>query len=470
MQKHFGRHRQRCAKCKKSLGEATFEETLKKRRSAWSDWGRSSESSQRGTSNQGPFREDGRLDEDDDEDADGQDNVQHWEQRDWDWNGSQDWWGNQSWRSSYYEPPNSWDTSNEIFIPEFLAGFLLLHRSGLEPNQKSGILGGTTSVARALREQWSDADLAKIDRQKASAMMADEMDDEEAYYQEEDSSDIGALPEDVQAAYHAEQARIDNALEAIRINKTTLKEARWNQKQMKLNRNFFPKKPFQKGQAPRPGVKCFKCGGPHFQDQCPQRTQKDAKVVVEAAEIAFGASEIAEPKTDPVQMACSSSEMSLVTTQAMEQCMGIIDSGATASLGSIDAMESIVKKNIAQKGDSRIELDLEKRPTFKFGNGLTKTCVSTAQLKVDAGNHRGNMEVHVHDTPQQPILVSRKALRSLGAVIDFERNQVIYRHVDPKMVVNLMEAENGHLLMPLTGNLTAGGVPRETALQSLSDE
>ena len=55
---------------------------------------------------------------------------------------------------------DSWDTSSEIFIPEFLAGFLLLHRAGLDAAERANILAairaqfGTTTVARALREQW----------------------------------------------------------------------------------------------------------------------------------------------------------------------------------------------------------------------------------------------------------------------------------------------------------------------------
>lgn len=320
------------------------------------------------------------------------------------------------------------------------------------------------TVARALREQWSDGDLAKHDKTKANALF----EEEDAYYNEDDMEGIDQMSEETKEAYMVEQERIENALEAIRVNKTTLKEARWNQKQMKLNRNYFPKKPLQT--APRSGVKCFKCGGPHFLAQCPQRNQKDAKVVTEAAEIAFGASEIDMMPQSKMEAACSSVEMAMAATQALEQCMGIIDSGATASLGSIDAMENIVKRNLAQTGEARVGLDLEKKPTFKFGNGQTKTCVSTAQVQMDAGDRRGCMEVHVHDTPQQPILVSRKALKSLGAVIDFENNQVIYSNIDDKAVIRLVEAENGHLLMPLTGNLTAGGVARQTSFRSLSDE
>ena len=55
------------------------------------------------------------------------------------WQGDGDW-TEQSWRSQEFAPPKSWDTSSEIFIPEFLAGFLLLHRAGLDAQERANIL------------------------------------------------------------------------------------------------------------------------------------------------------------------------------------------------------------------------------------------------------------------------------------------------------------------------------------------
>lgn len=72
-------------------------------------------------------------------------------------------WSREPWQIAEYESPESWDASEAIFITEFLAGFLLLHRSGLESNEKSNILGSirgefsTMSVGRALREERSDS-------------------------------------------------------------------------------------------------------------------------------------------------------------------------------------------------------------------------------------------------------------------------------------------------------------------------
>ena len=436
----------------------------------------------------GPFRDDGRLDELDDEQYPSTTSNQgedHWSWNDWgqSWTESQDKWGKASWYSDEYAPPHSWDASDEIFIPEFLAGFLLLHRSGLEPSEKANILGSirgefsTTSVGRALREQWSDQDLAKRDKSKGpSACFVEDYEDVDEAFMGEESEAFYSEDPDIMEAFAHEQETINEALEAIRTQKATLKEARWNQKQIRLGRNFYTPKPFQKGHGKgtknRGQIQCFRCGGPHVQAQCPRR-HDEAKAAAESAEIAFmatTATQETENEDDTSEFVGAAVEAAQVASEVLEQCMGIIDSGATASLGSIDAMEALAMTNLGDGGDTKMNLDFQKRPTFRFGNGMAKTCVSTAQVQVQAGEKKGQMEVHVHDAPGQPILVSRRALKSLGAVIDFENNEVIYKNVDRRIVVPLIEAANGHLLMPLAGNLLHGGHSRANDFLSLKDE
>ena len=92
------------------------------------------------------------------------------------------------------------------------------------------------------------------------------------------------------------------------------------------------------------------------------------------------------------------------------------------------------------------------------------------QLGVDMGSKSGQMQIHVHDVPDQPILVSVKSLKALGAILDFSRNEVIYTKVCDRSVVPLQVAANGHLLMPLTGDLLAGSHQRATSFKSLAHE
>ena len=63
---------------------------------------------------------------------------------------------------------------------------------------------------------------------------------------------------------------------------------------------------------------------------------------------------------------------------------------------------------------------------YRFGNGEWKPCISTVQLHMNMDDRVGKMQLRVHDTPGQPALISVKALKNLGAVIDFSTNECIF--------------------------------------------
>ena len=116
-------------------------------------------------------------------------------------------------------------------------------------------------------------------------------------------------------------------------------------------------------------------------------------------------------------------------THNIMQGKGIIDRRATSTLGSVDAIESLMQLNRQNHGRDRVVVDPRQRPTFKFGNNGTRDCISSVDLGVDLGGKVGKLKVHVHDVPNQPVLISVKARKKLGAVIDFSRNEIVYKHV-----------------------------------------
>lgn len=342
------------------------------------------------TTHRVPFREDGRLDEDEEDSEEGANASQEpnasdqwWHSDTWNgWSGAWSEWSYHTWRSEEFNPPGDWDCSADIFIPEFLAGFLLLHRSGLDAHERGNILAALRgefsprTVATALREQWSDVDLARRDKLKMNAAyQADEqMDDEvEALLADDDEGGVDAMDQECQEAYFNEQDRIEEAMEAIKAHKVTLKEARWKQKQLKLGRKFYPPRPFNRqskgdgkgAQSSKAGVSCFRCGGPHFADKCPKK-EKSANVTEEAAEIAFlGVKGEYEPHaTVDTEAALGVSTMDNnydTMDKIVDGCMGIIDSGATSSLGSMSALQKIMESNIAEFGNSRMEVDIDRK-------------------------------------------------------------------------------------------------------------
>ena len=411
-----------------------------------------------------------RTDDDDPED-DAQDSWTDSAWTDWKWWSSgwssrktQDWWQNE------YAPPETWHVEDDCdFLPDFLVIFLLLHRSGLDAHERANILAAirgqfsVASVSRALREQWADEDLMRRDRRKDQAMFVEEDSGDEADFEAtEDTPDPDGEPE-AYAAYQEEQQKIDEAMEAIQQHKRTLKDARWRQHQVKLNRKFYPVKGKGKGAASgksgRDGqaLKCLKCGGPHLTQGCPKKME-DVKVATETSEFAFHAG----------QEQSLSVEAAMVSQhEALERGLGIVDCGATASLASIDAMEAIMKVNLEKYGRDRVTVLPENRPTFKFGNGQRKERVSTVQLQVDLADQVGRMELHVHDTPAQPALISVKALKNLGAIIDFGVGECVLSKVDPHAIVPLETADNGHLLLPLAHDIFSKASRRSQPLLNL---
>lgn len=376
-------------------------------------------------------------------------------------------WHRGSWRSAEYQPPDSWETDVEDFLPDYLNAFLLLQRSGLDAGERANILAAihgrfsVDAVSKALKEQWSDDDLLRRDKAKQSAFLTvddDEPDDDFSQVLVVDMPDRQQEPE-AYAAFMEEQTTVNDALAAIEHQKRTLKEARWRQRQVKKSRSFFPAAKYSPGaesfRRGRGHEKCLKCGGPHSSANCPVRKEA-AKVVEEEAEVVFSAEETAltgDTMGDPIL-----------------QGKGIIDCGATSTLGSITVVENIMTQNVQAGGQDRVKVHPEPGPTFRFGNNQTTSCVSSVDLGMNMGPKVGKMTIHVHEIPNQPVLVSVKSLRAVGGVVEFGKNEVIYRQACPRRVVPLETAKNGHLLMPLTGDLLSGARKRASDFKDLHSE
>ena len=225
----------------------------------------------------------------------------------------------------------SWDASEAIFINEFLAGFLLLHRSGLESNEKSNILGSirgefsTMSVGRALREERSDS-------------------------QEEDVEVWcpRSLP-----------TRASSCSSRLGGHKATLKEARWKQKQIN-----FPSKPFQKSTS-NTHISASSANYPHKTEIARGSWNSFSKAMRR-----FGG--IPEHQGVPGHYAGGSSR---------EWNLGAVYGHHWLKCHSLSVIHwcdwGCGQTQPGEPGESPVGVDLEKRPVFWFGNGI-----STAQLQV----------------------------------------------------------------------------------------
>ena len=141
------------------------------------------------------------------------------------------------------------------------------------------------------------------------------------------------------------------------------------------------------------------------------------------------------------------------TREAVEQGKAVVDGGATKTLGSVVALEKIMRLNFERSGHSGVtNLDLQDRPVFGFGNSSRDQCLSTAALEVKADGQQGEVRVHALNKGEGPVLFSIESLRSLGAVIDFEHDLLVFRKLNDKKIIKLERSSTGHQLLPMTGD------------------
>ncbi|OLP83111.1 hypothetical protein AK812_SmicGene36174 [Symbiodinium microadriaticum] len=408
-----------------------------------------------------------------------------WWSNDWShWNedrytNTPSWWGTQP--SSGGLTWATWDASAtasaqaERFLPDFVIAWLLLQRSGLDTTEKSVIVANLRNnfsiqkVKEALKLTWPDEELRKRDSGKNGAMFAA---DEEALLAGEDEAEPPEAPtwDDPEEGY-AYQALEDDAQEALAAPddaRRTLKDAREKQAQMRRNRGFFSQRN-SGGERPsgsRPPIKCFRCGGNHMRRDCPQNNSGSSND--QRVHFVFSATTTtvtAEPDGNEKLSTTTEANM-LALDEVVAAGNAIIDGGATSSLGSEDALQQVVMLNWKATGQDSIDIIPGEKPSFRFGNNAQHTCLSTAMLRLPIECKDSRMKVHIHDIPGQPVLLSVKSLRALGAVIDFSNDQAVFKALDPRAVVSLETTSSGHQLFPLARDVLEGATPLDVPFTS----
>ena len=153
----------------------------------------------------------------------------------------------------------------------------------------------------------------------------------------------------------------------------------------------------------------------------------------------------------------------------MREGMAVIDGGATQTIGSVAAVEAVLRKNFEKHGESRLRgITTKGVPTFSFGNSTEDQCLSTARVGVSANGSPGEISIHTLDKGQSPILFSIDTLRRLGALIDFQHDLVVFRHLDSRRVVRLRRSRTGHQLLPLTDDWLCQAKVAKADIPSLS--
>ena len=398
----------------------------------------------------------------------------------------------QSWQSWYNrqgythddEENEDWANHAPELLPEFLQGWYLLHDSGLDSHERNLIqtaIGDNYDVhrvAQELRTQWPDEELRKRDQAvKPSAYWQDDDDEDPAEeagqpWSAEALQSEGMTPEGIYLMTEEEE-KAEEALALIQQAKRTLKEARAKQHQVKLSRQYYKVDATTRKSSSNKatGISCFKCGGPHRIAECPDRHApkdgpKAAAADHEAPFICYSEAFLGEGNSDMP----APSRTGMTTAEAVKAGYGVIDGGATKTLGSTHALEAVMNLNVEKYQDGRVlQVNTSEKPSFGFGNSSRDTCCSTTTLKIMANDRPGELTVHALDKGEGPILLSISMLRKLGAIIDFENDLVAFRHINQNKVIQAKRSASGHQLLPLSEDLYSQAMDTKHPVPSLLD-
>lgn len=406
---------------------------------------------------------DGREDQEDMEQDEFQDAAE-----DWDYNSSYNGSSRRSWWDRHDD--ERWTHETPDLLPDFLQGWYLLMDANLTSAEKNliqtAVQGnfGSEKIAHELRVQWPEEDLKAHDQaMRQTGYWQEEVEEETGC---EEGTTLRSLEEEGMNAEGLSlmadmEEQVEEAMAVIEKGKRTLKEARARQHQLKLSRQYY-KTETEKYKTKTSGapLKCFRCGGPHKIANCPDKSApRGSDTKTEHAPFLCYAEDETAMVTEAINM---------TTEEAITKGYGVIDGGATKTLGSVFALEAVAAENYRKHNEDRIvEVDPRETPTFGFGNSSRNKCVSTTKVKIEAGEKEGILQVHTLEEGQGPVLLSISTLRRLGAIIDFKEDLIVFRELDDTKMIQATRSQSGHQLVPLTENLYRGAVQCHSAVPSL---
>ena len=411
----------------------------------------------------------------------------------WTWTGSPWWytagWYGYGWNTMNYGYATWWkdDASSQAgsteakvlpeLLPEFVQGWYLLQDAGLSAGERNMVLTAIQNdfsvqrVAQELRTQFIDIEHRRHEGNSRQAGYWGDIpeDDDEEEAPIEDGFSVDDLTEEGQVLWAEAETDVQQAWVAVQTARRTLKDARARQSAVKLSRKYYqPGKGYGKGGSSRPreDIQCLKCGRRGHKAQDCRSGGGSSTSTTSATQSA--------PFVCYVEQAMSAqpqSEAALWSTQeAVREGYAVVDGGATRTLGSIEAIQHVMKLNSQKHGDNRvISVNPNDRPTFGFGNATEDRCASTVELGITAGQRQGQLTTHALDRGETPILLSVSTLRALEAVIDFREDLVCFRAIDQNKVLKMERSNTGHQLLSLTDDLYQKALRTRNPIPSLRE-
>eukprot|EP00439_Symbiodinium_sp_Y106_P052859 s615_g7.t1 len=204
---------------------------------------------------------------------------------------------------------------------------------------------------------------------------------------------------------------------------------------------------------------CFICGAKdHDFRTCPRRSQKGGKgkgTGIHYAEASVFTVTMEDEPGDEVIPAFKSQG---IVAGADLDGYAVLGTGATETVGSLPAIEQLMKVRYQQRGYPESVHVMDQPPKkFKSGNGETAFSSSYILLPQQLGDQEVHLGIYTLDVVGVPVLVGIKTLHRLGAVLGLAKFVVVFTSVDMARAIKLQRSPSGHALLDLRGDWLSGG-------------
>ena len=127
----------------------------------------------------------------------------------------------------------------------------------------------------------------------------------------------------------------------------------------------------------------------------------------------------------------------------------VVDTGATETVGSLEALEFVMNQRMQHFGAEDIGVDVSKHKRFKFGNAEERAAESFVHLPQTVNGIRTTLGVYTLDVPGVPVLLGIKTMNKLGAIVNVRKQTLEFTEIFPGTIIPLTKGQNGHLLLDL---------------------
>ena len=413
------------------------------------------------------------------------------------------------------------------------AGLDSLEKSLIQSDIKSNF--SLAGVECALRAHWTDDQVRRRDGTDHSANFEDVDDEEPAewddsFFEDWHPQDV-AMFQAAQAEEHDAWAQLQTARRTLQDARQKQRDVRLGRRfypKGKGKGSMSSRPSFGKPAALDVQGPCLRCGKQHATRQCPQRpatTEKESFQTEEYSEFVYHQDVLDEhyhsneqdfsnehyhsndqdftnghypsnvqdftnglasdtgremaffhgehvesiPGDGAVFQATVAHKMT--TPEAMRSGYGVLDPGATKTMGSIVALEHMRQCSWRQqKCDNVKSINVEDRPTFGFADSEQARCASTVLLQLPVSEQSMKLRVHALDKGSVPVLLSIDTLKRMGAIIDYGRDEAVFTSINPLKRVALQTSATGHQILPLTEDFMEGATLLQAPVRRLGEQ